>query len=396
MENRLEICRTISLTRGDKIQYKSMATSQEVVAMSSTEYRNGKATAVGGTYFHDLRSAGTFIEGETAVSDHEKTSLIEAVGQFFPYEGMDLSPEVLFVDDEEATRQYFIRYYGSEISAICAESYEEAIELLERFSHSIRLIITDQRMPGCRGVELLSVAKVRYPYIARIICTGYADVAETVDAINIGGVHGYLAKPFRKEEWASVLKEALQVGRQQWEDEALARLEIKGLLDALPTRRLTAMKSLCRVLTGSGLDVAMDAYRIAAEKGNTLGMPRIDWKRYDHATLETRESERLGLMGHMAMEMLSGEASLSKNSAIELNVLVGTYPEIFNEEAAKIKLKNKSDVGNFLFGSPDTEITYGQAVLFAVVVAQATRGYVIDLDSNGSISFPKISDASLD
>ena len=76
--------------------------------------------------------------------------------------------------------------------------------------------MTDQRMPGMSGVELMAHAKASCPDAIRIVFTGFADIKAVVEAINTGGLYRYITKPWDPDELIDVLHHAAQ----RYEDDA--------------------------------------------------------------------------------------------------------------------------------------------------------------------------------
>jgi serine phosphatase RsbU (regulator of sigma subunit) len=108
----------------------------------------------------------------------------------------DFGPKesLLIVDDEPANLQKLKRTFLNEFEVFEAQSGEKAIEFLKRRKFSV--IITDQRMPGMSGVELLEMSRKSSPEAIRIILTGYTETEDLMDAINQGRVHRYVTKPW--------------------------------------------------------------------------------------------------------------------------------------------------------------------------------------------------------
>ena len=75
----------------------------------------------------------------------------------------------------------------------------EALEVL-RSSEEIHVVMSDQRMPGMSGVEVLRQAKAIRPETTRLLFTAYADIRAVIDAINQGHVFRYIAKPWDPDE----------------------------------------------------------------------------------------------------------------------------------------------------------------------------------------------------
>ena len=73
---------------------------------------------------------------------------------------------ILFVDDEEITRKTFERIASQEFSVLLASNVTEAIEIIKQRGDEIGVLLTDQRMPGGLGVELLEyVRAVSYTHL---------------------------------------------------------------------------------------------------------------------------------------------------------------------------------------------------------------------------------------
>jgi signal transduction histidine kinase len=106
---------------------------------------------------------------------------------------------ILIVDDEKENISLLTNLLGGEGRALLeARSGEEALRVLE--ANPVDLILTDQRMPGMSGVELLARAHAARPDCARMLVTAYPDVTDAIDAINRGHVNRYVTKPFDARE----------------------------------------------------------------------------------------------------------------------------------------------------------------------------------------------------
>ena len=107
-------------------------------------------------------------------------------------------PPVLVVDDEKNMRlslQTVLKDEGYAARAV--ESAEEALELLAR--EEFFMVITDARLGGMTGYELLGKIRGRWPDLPAIMLTAYATPKLAVEAIKAGAID-YLAKPFAPEE----------------------------------------------------------------------------------------------------------------------------------------------------------------------------------------------------
>jgi response regulator RpfG family c-di-GMP phosphodiesterase len=70
---------------------------------------------------------------------------------------------ILYVDDEEKSLKYFTRAFGDKFKILSAGNASEGYRLLEQHRDGIALLITDQRMPGEKGVEFLERAQRLHP-----------------------------------------------------------------------------------------------------------------------------------------------------------------------------------------------------------------------------------------
>ena len=106
--------------------------------------------------------------------------------------------KLLIVDDELANIRLLERLFRQDYFCLTASSGEEAMELLDQ--HEVAVIITDQRMPGMTGVELLKRSADRRPHMVRILLTGYTDLEALIEAVNCGLVYMYINKPWNNDD----------------------------------------------------------------------------------------------------------------------------------------------------------------------------------------------------
>jgi DNA-binding NtrC family response regulator len=126
-------------------------------------------------------------------------------------EAMRSKYAILIVDDELPNLQKLRRTFLNDYQVFQAQNGEEALEILR--VQAVAAVITDQRMPGMSGVELLRRSLGVRPDTVRIILTGYTEVEDLMDAINRGQVHRYVTKPWEP----AFLKQALEQELERWE-----------------------------------------------------------------------------------------------------------------------------------------------------------------------------------
>lgn len=123
----------------------------------------------------------------------------------------DAKPIVLFVDDEPKVLTSMRAMFRRTYQVRCAPGAAEALEIMAQ--EPIEVVVSDQRMPGISGVELLSQLKNEYPNCMRILLTGYADLDAVEASINEGEVFRYLVKPCPPVELKRVVKLAVAANR---------------------------------------------------------------------------------------------------------------------------------------------------------------------------------------
>ncbi len=127
-------------------------------------------------------------------------------------------PVVLYVDDDNANRQAFQAAFRRHFVVRTAAGMEEAWAWLNR--GGVDVLITDQRMPGITGSELLHLVKERFPSVRRMLMTGFADVQAVIDAVNRGGLTHYLSKPWDPGEVIQAVEQAVVDLRREREQRA--------------------------------------------------------------------------------------------------------------------------------------------------------------------------------
>ena len=116
---------------------------------------------------------------------------------------------VLFVDDEERILNALKALFRNDYEVSVAGNAEEALALLRK--EPAPIVVSDQRMPGMTGVELLREVRKQWPHSVRLLLTGYSDLAAIVGSINDGEVFRFVKKPWDNEEIKGMLAEAATV-----------------------------------------------------------------------------------------------------------------------------------------------------------------------------------------
>ena len=82
---------------------------------------------------------------------------------------------ILYVDDEEKSLKYFARAFQDQFRIFTASNAQDGFALLNQHKDEIGILMTDQRMPGEKGVQLLEKARQLRPRIIRMLATAYSE-----------------------------------------------------------------------------------------------------------------------------------------------------------------------------------------------------------------------------
>jgi response regulator RpfG family c-di-GMP phosphodiesterase len=116
---------------------------------------------------------------------------------------------VLLVDDEANILNALARLFlDRDVRVLRAGNGEEALGIVRR--EPVAVVVSDNLMPGMRGVELLSRIRDLSPDTVRVLLTGYADLQTAIEAINRGEVFRFHVKPWVDEEIVRTVEEGVR------------------------------------------------------------------------------------------------------------------------------------------------------------------------------------------
>jgi len=118
---------------------------------------------------------------------------------------------IMIVDDETSILKAFSRLFRKDnYDILTASSAPEGLDLLKKAERPVSLIISDQRMPGMSGSQFLAEAQKLFPDTIRFLLTGYSEMDAVIDAINKGGIHRYLTKPWNDDDLLLQVRQSLK------------------------------------------------------------------------------------------------------------------------------------------------------------------------------------------
>jgi CheY-like chemotaxis protein len=139
---------------------------------------------------------------------------------------------VLFVDDEPNVLDSIRRQLRKSVDIHTSASGDEALHLLKELG-PVALVVSDMRMPGMTGAQLLTRVRELYPDTVRMILSGQADLESTISAVNEGHVFRFLTKPCGEDS----LRTAVAAGIEQYQlvttRNELVEKTLQGLVETL-------------------------------------------------------------------------------------------------------------------------------------------------------------------
>jgi putative two-component system response regulator len=181
---------------------------------------------------------------------------------------------VVCVDDEAIITESLKRELRRELPRLSVEaalSGEAALQLLEDIvadGGEPAVLVTDEKMPGMRGHELLRQARLRYPRMYGILLTGYSDIEAIALAVNEAGLFRYIHKPWERRDLAMAVDRAAELYEREREVEAL-HLKVEQLNRAL----VAALESVAHEYDPESYSHVQRVACYAALLGRTMGLP---------------------------------------------------------------------------------------------------------------------------
>lgn len=121
-----------------------------------------------------------------------------------------MKQSILIVDDEKGTRDLMARALGDRYLVTTAPDAEQAMKALDA-DPSIALMLSDVRMPGADGLQLLKAAKAKYPRLVCILLTAFGTIEQAVAAMK-DGAENFLMKPVDLDQLDACVEKALKTG----------------------------------------------------------------------------------------------------------------------------------------------------------------------------------------
>jgi two-component system probable response regulator PhcQ len=182
---------------------------------------------------------------------------------------------ILYVDDEAMALKYFDRLISPNYRVLTALSVAEGIQILQAQGDEICVLISDQRMPGASGNELLRYAREHHPKILRILTTAYSELGEAIVAINAGEIYRYITKPWDLEMLRTEVRLAVEVSTLRSERDELLHAKIQVQQAQLLANRVNNLALVCGLEASSS--EALQQYLGAIKQLGGVSLA-VDWR----------------------------------------------------------------------------------------------------------------------
>jgi two-component system, probable response regulator PhcQ len=148
---------------------------------------------------------------------------------------------VLYVDDEEKSLKNFERAFGSQFKVLTASSASDGLVILQKHLNEVAVLITDEQMPGHKGVWLLNQARQLKPAILRILATAFSNLESVISAVNTGAIYHYVTKPWDPAQLEGTIRHAMQLFAVQRDRDQLLREKMSVLHNMMVSDRVVSL-----------------------------------------------------------------------------------------------------------------------------------------------------------
>jgi len=262
---------------------------------------------------------------------------------------------VLYVDDVEESLVGFTRAFGDDFRILTANNAQDGLKLLEQHADEIGILMTDQRMPGEKGVWLLERARALRPQILRILVTAYTDMDAAIAAVNSGAIYKYLTKPWKPAELELTLKQGLEFFMLARERDQLLHEKMSVLRNMMIADRIVSLGLLAAGLSHhiKNSMVAVKTFlelaplKMAEEKGDAHNLRDPDFWREYHQNVQGQIEKINHLLGDLrtASENKTGQAFADE---IQLRSVIASCVDRQREPFAARRIEVANEVSEAL------------------------------------------------
>jgi two-component system probable response regulator PhcQ len=251
---------------------------------------------------------------------------------------------ILYVDDEEKSLKYFRKAFDRTFRIFTATNAAEGYDILTQHQEEIGVIMSDQRMPGETGVQLLERARRLQPRAIRILATAYTDLDAAISAVNTGAIYKYVSKPWDLADLEITLKRCLEFFMVQLERDLLLREKLSSLHRMVIADRILSLGVLAAGL-GNRMQNTFDAVRRFLDLApEMLQREKVDleqlrnpnfWQDF-HRHVQTQVRSVLSLIENLAEQ---SEGPVSFDTEVRLHPAIEEAATLLREDLAAKNIK---------------------------------------------------------
>ena len=179
------------------------------------------------------------------------------------------SNTLLILDDERNICSALKRLFRADGYRVhTSTDADEAYDIVDK--HDVDVIISDQRMPNCKGTEFLGRIQASHPQTVRLILSGFSDVSHITEAMDSGVIYKFLSKPWDDALLRANVREAFSRAR------SLNKINRKNFTHAatgIPTREYLEhiFEDFCKEATEQGFTVCLFTVHVEQIEGISAG-----------------------------------------------------------------------------------------------------------------------------
>lgn len=263
---------------------------------------------------------------------------------------------VLYVDDEEKSLKYFTLAFGEHFRVFTAPNAQAGLKILQENADDIGILMTDQRMPGEKGVWLLEQARALRPNILRILATAFTDLDAAIAAVNSGAIYKYVSKPWDPQQLEMTLKQGLEFFMVHAERDQLLREKMSVLRNMMIADRIVSLGLLAAGLSHhiKNSMVAVKTFlelapmKMNEEKGSAAELRDPDFWRDYHSNVQGQIEKINNLLGDLRSASESSKNSEPFPDEISLQPTLAKRIEAVAETLAARRLTVENQVPDSL------------------------------------------------
>ncbi len=264
---------------------------------------------------------------------------------------------ILYIDDEVKSLKYFEAIFSGLAPIYTAATPEEGFEIFRRNHRRIGIVVSDKRMPGESGLDLLRRIRAHDPKPLRFLVTAFSDLDAAVESLNDGLLYSYLTKPWDPDDLENRLSTALRHFQLERERERLLREKSEAVQQVLMADKAASIGILSAGLNHH-LRNALTVMRTFYDLLPYQLAEEIEGEPKDTSFWGEFYEEVGGQMDRMT-SILSNLSEGTKMSGLNLRGgidLVGLF-----EEAGAIVLEDRDDIAHRVVGAEGLPAVEGDA-----------------------------------